>query len=542
MSKIVRHRAAKAAVAISALATIAMGAKAQDTPPDVKPDHWAYEAVSDLAKKGLIKGYPPDGRFLGGRTLTRYEMATIIKRVLDRMDEIVKSPKGVSQDDFNTLKASVAEIQRLTEEFKTQLAVIGTDLTGVKNDLTALKGQVNDLSARVDTFDTRINTLSTSVDATTLLTDQALAGIKELRDQVNGVNAALAKKVDVGVGKLRIGGLIQNWYGTSFGKNFGGNFGPAGNFAASPPGRNFGGGVGDTFRLRRGEIALLGSPAPKVDFRVMFDLAKTGTGATAPLQDLWVGYQLAPRFRVEIGAQKPDLSEEGNRSPVLLLTVERSIMNLLPPNAGLSGTQRDTGAVARYRGALANVSVGIWNDNGAAENSVDNDRFKFGTLAANFTGVRYLTFGLWGGHNIGDYQPRNIRDRAGATLILNYHRSFAEGEFVYAEDRFNNGPRNRAMGGYALYAYSLSKRWQLVGRYDEWDPSVHGGVIGPGGPTVGRDRHNLREYTFGVNYYIRGHNAKIQLNYIIDDTQGNGVAFFGARRQILLSNFQTAWY
>src|SRR5437764_1447244 len=90
---------------------LAVGARAQDVPSDVKPDHWAYAAVEDLAKKGLIKGYPPDGKFLGGRTLTRYEMATIIKRVIDRMDEIIKNqPKtGPSQEDFDKLKTSVGE-------------------------------------------------------------------------------------------------------------------------------------------------------------------------------------------------------------------------------------------------------------------------------------------------------------------------------------------------------------------------------------------------------------------------------------------------
>jgi hypothetical protein len=32
---------------------------------DVPPDHWAYKAVDDLRKKGILRGYP-DGRFRGG--------------------------------------------------------------------------------------------------------------------------------------------------------------------------------------------------------------------------------------------------------------------------------------------------------------------------------------------------------------------------------------------------------------------------------------------------------------------------------------------
>src|SRR5271165_4180909 len=83
-------------------------ARAQDVAKDVPPDHWAYKAVEDLASKGLIKGYPPDGNFLGKRTMTRYEMATIIERVLARMDDLIGGiPKGISQADFDALKSSV---------------------------------------------------------------------------------------------------------------------------------------------------------------------------------------------------------------------------------------------------------------------------------------------------------------------------------------------------------------------------------------------------------------------------------------------------
>ena len=58
-------------------------------PKDVPQDHWAYAAVNDLASKGLIKGYPPNGDFFGKRTVTRYEMAVVIQRVLQSIDELL---------------------------------------------------------------------------------------------------------------------------------------------------------------------------------------------------------------------------------------------------------------------------------------------------------------------------------------------------------------------------------------------------------------------------------------------------------------------
>lgn len=49
--------------------------------PDVLSNHWAYEAVSDLSRRGLVEGYP-DGTFGGDRLLTRYEFAEIVYRAI----------------------------------------------------------------------------------------------------------------------------------------------------------------------------------------------------------------------------------------------------------------------------------------------------------------------------------------------------------------------------------------------------------------------------------------------------------------------------
>ena len=49
--------------------------------PDVPSNHWAYEAVSDLSRRGLVEGYP-DGTFGGDRMLTRYEFAEIVYRAI----------------------------------------------------------------------------------------------------------------------------------------------------------------------------------------------------------------------------------------------------------------------------------------------------------------------------------------------------------------------------------------------------------------------------------------------------------------------------
>lgn len=115
---------------------------------DVPPDHWAYQAVNELAARGWVLGYP-DGRFLGTATLTRYEMATIIKRVIDRLEN--QSPASPVRDAEpnpvvhpSVSPEDLANVQRLIEEFKTELTVIGTDLEAIKarldNDELRLQG------------------------------------------------------------------------------------------------------------------------------------------------------------------------------------------------------------------------------------------------------------------------------------------------------------------------------------------------------------------------------------------------------------------
>ena len=51
--------------------------------PDIEKNHWAYEAVEELAKQGLLEGYP-DGTFSGDRMMTRYEFAEVVYRAMQK--------------------------------------------------------------------------------------------------------------------------------------------------------------------------------------------------------------------------------------------------------------------------------------------------------------------------------------------------------------------------------------------------------------------------------------------------------------------------
>ena len=77
--------------------------------PDVAENHWAYQYVTTLAKKGILEGYP-DGEFKGDRMMTRYEFAAIVYRIVE---------SGVGSTD--------PELSKLVKEFSPELQYIRID-------------------------------------------------------------------------------------------------------------------------------------------------------------------------------------------------------------------------------------------------------------------------------------------------------------------------------------------------------------------------------------------------------------------------------
>ncbi|MDM8144089.1 YadA-like family protein, partial [Megamonas hypermegale] len=80
--------------------------------PDVPENHWAYEYIHELAKLGIVDGYP-DGNFEGDRMMTRYEMAAIVYRAMQ---------KGVNVDS------------RMLSEFEPELKLIRVDVVARDDD------------------------------------------------------------------------------------------------------------------------------------------------------------------------------------------------------------------------------------------------------------------------------------------------------------------------------------------------------------------------------------------------------------------------
>ena len=96
---------------------------AVDSFSDVPQGHWAYEALDYLAKHNVIEGYK-DGTFQGNRTMTRYEMASIVANAM-------KADKGDIGDK--------AVLKELENEFHQDIANMQQQINTNKSDIEKLK-------------------------------------------------------------------------------------------------------------------------------------------------------------------------------------------------------------------------------------------------------------------------------------------------------------------------------------------------------------------------------------------------------------------
>ena len=135
----------KLALAIAAILVLAVVAPAFSQPfADVPTDHWAFDAIAELAAKGIVEGYP-DGTFKGDRAMTRYEMAMVVARILARIEaiKIPPPPPPVKIPAPEVGRADITAIQRLVNEFRAELAALGVRVTAVEEELAALKAKTD---------------------------------------------------------------------------------------------------------------------------------------------------------------------------------------------------------------------------------------------------------------------------------------------------------------------------------------------------------------------------------------------------------------
>lgn len=91
---------------------------------DVPAKHWAYDAVRQLAKAGIVEGYS-DGTFRGQNTITRYEMAIIIANAMTKLNKADVQQKAL--------------IDKLANEFNSELVKLGARVDKLEKKASNIK-------------------------------------------------------------------------------------------------------------------------------------------------------------------------------------------------------------------------------------------------------------------------------------------------------------------------------------------------------------------------------------------------------------------
>jgi phosphate-selective porin OprO/OprP len=301
----------------------------------------------------------------------------------------------------------------------------------------------------------------------------------------------------------------------------------------------------DRFRIRRARINLTGDFAEQFDFKVEGDFGQ-GDGLNSnrtafSATDIFVNWHQYPEAQIKVGQWKAPFGLEQLTPDTTLLFAERSLpTGAITPDRQI-GAQlwgKPFASIWPEQKDLVTYYAGIFNGNGRNVSVNDNNQFMYvgrleSTLFKDFFGKNsYLKVGA---------DVLNSRDDTGTNispslnLLVNDDGSLSPfvlpspdertawsvdawlkmgpfdliGEFLqeHVQGRTVNGEppafANFTTDGYYVTGayYLIPKKLQVAARWEHLNPGQKG-------------NDGISSITGGLNYYIRGDDLKLMLNYI----------------------------
>lgn len=240
----------------------------------------------------------------------------------------------------------------------------------------------------------------------------------------------------------------------------------------------------------------------KENFRIMLD--PTHRSSHIPFmepffQDLYIESHRLAHTSILVGNSRPGVGIEGAQSPYTLAFINRSQISRNLAN------MRKFGLRVRGDYSLMDYDVGIYSS------STNFTAFFPGHELDAWVNIKPLgkTDGRWGklvtGAGIQSGSKHNVSyNMTSAYAGYDYKRFWTKFEYAYANGS-NGGSgltRNRAQGLFVTVGYHLTKKLEILARYDQFDPNRYKG------------NNMQREYTLGTNYYLKGQALKLIFNYI----------------------------
>ncbi len=240
------------------------------------------------------------------------------------------------------------------------------------------------------------------------------------------------------------------------------------------------------------------------DFRVMINIAPFSSRNVIQnlFADMYIATNKIPHHRVLVGHSRPPVGLEGAYGPFVLPFLARSQISRN------FGTVRKLGARISGNYSLMDYDFGVYSSDTYFQEFFPGAEF-IGRVDFKPLGKTDGRYGklLFGGSMDAGHRDNNFCV-VGAHVQYDYKRFMAN--FEWAQANGYNGPSGHstdkhASGFYTTLGYMLTKKLQLIARYDQFDPDRN------------IDHNNKREYSVGLNYFIKGQGLRLILNYIFCD-------------------------
>lgn len=239
----------------------------------------------------------------------------------------------------------------------------------------------------------------------------------------------------------------------------------------------------------------------KDDFRLMLDMTHQHNRPFMQqfVQDAYYETHRIPHHSILIGNSRPGVGYEGAQSPYTLPFINRSQISRNLANV------RKVGIRVRSNYSLVDYDFGGYSSD------TFFSEFMPGVEFDGWVNVKPLarTDGRYGKLTTGAGIVAGNRHSTdyfvgGAYIGYTYKKFWTRMEYAVS-DGSNGGSGltdKKRQGWYVTLGYHLTKKLEVLARYDEFDPdrTISG--------------NNQREYTAGINYYIKGQALKLILNYI----------------------------